>query len=65
MLLKIENALDAWEFDKDISLVVIDSIGDKAFCAGGDIQDLYKTGINKDYSFGKLFGKMSIVSMQK
>ena len=55
MLLKIENALNSWEFDQEVALVVIDSIGDKAFCAGGDIQDLYRTGINKDYSYGKAF----------
>ena len=55
MLRMIENALTEWEFDNDVSLVVIDSVGDKAFCAGGDIQDLYKTGINKNYSFGKTF----------
>ena len=57
MISAIEKALDSWLFDKEGSLIAIDSVGEKAFCAGGDIQDLYKTGIKKNYSFGKKFWK--------
>ena len=41
MLSRIENALDIWLDDPQVSVVIIDSNGEKAFCAGGDIQDLY------------------------
>jgi len=51
----IEVALDTWRDNPDVALVVIDAIGDKAFCAGGDIQQLYDTGVAGDFAFGQLF----------
>ena len=57
MLSQIENALDIWLDDPQVSVVIIDSNGEKEFCAGGDIQDLYHTGIKKNYNFGKNFWK--------
>jgi enoyl-CoA hydratase/carnithine racemase len=33
--------LQAWQADKDVAMVVIDSQGDKAFCAGGDVVSMY------------------------
>jgi enoyl-CoA hydratase/carnithine racemase len=39
--------LAAWQADPAISLVVLDGSGDKAFCAGGDIRDLYKAMLDK------------------
>jgi enoyl-CoA hydratase len=41
MVKAIGAALNAWEHDPDIALVLIDGTGEKAFCAGGDVQDLY------------------------
>lgn len=32
----------AWQADNSISMVLLQGAGDKAFCAGGDIRDLYK-----------------------
>ena len=55
MATAIEAALRAWIEDPEISLVLIDAEGDKAFCAGGDIQDLYETGKAGDFAFGKKF----------
>ncbi|MBU2993484.1 enoyl-CoA hydratase/isomerase family protein [Octadecabacter sp. 1_MG-2023] len=55
MSLAIEAALDTWAGDDAIKLVVIDAQGDKAFCAGGDIQDLYDNGARKNYSYGERF----------
>jgi len=55
MCLAIEAALDDWRDDPDVALVVIDAIGPKAFCAGGDIQELYDTGRAGDYAFGRRF----------
>ena len=55
MALKIENALDTWRSDPSVRLVVIDGAGDKAFCAGGDIQRLYQSGLDGDLSYGRQF----------
>ncbi|MBY0574323.1 MAG: enoyl-CoA hydratase/isomerase family protein [Undibacterium sp.] len=33
--------LQAWDVDPDIAMVVLQGAGDKAFCAGGDLQNLY------------------------
>ena len=52
---EIEAALDAWRADDDVALVLIDAEGDKAFCAGGDIQQLYETGRAGDYAPGRRF----------
>ena len=55
MLSKIEMALNSWENDPDISAVVIDAEGEKAFCAGGDITDIYKQGKRKNFKYGQEF----------
>ncbi len=55
MLTAIDAALDAWENDSAVSLVVIDAAGDRAFAAGGDIVDLYNTGKSGDVAFGRRF----------
>lgn len=51
----IEAALDEWATDDAVKLVVIDATGDKAFCAGGDIQQLYDTGRAGDFVYGQNF----------
>lgn len=33
--------MQAWKDNNDIAMVVLQGAGDKAFCAGGDIRDLY------------------------
>lgn len=55
MCLAIEDALDAWRDDGAVALVIIDAEGDKAFCAGGDIQKLYDTGCAGNYDYGRQF----------
>ena len=55
MLREIDGALTAWENDDRVALVIIDAEGDRAFAAGGDIVDLYKTGTSGDYAFGRRF----------
>lgn len=55
MCLDIEAALDDWADDDSIKMVLIDAAGDKAFCAGGDIQVMYDTACNGDYSYGQRF----------
>jgi enoyl-CoA hydratase/carnithine racemase len=36
-----------WQSDPDIAMVVLEGAGEKAFCAGGDIRDLYAAMIEK------------------
>jgi len=55
MLTAIEAAIDAWALIDDVKLVIIDAEGDKAFCAGGDIADLYASGTGGDFAFGRQF----------
>jgi enoyl-CoA hydratase len=55
MALAIEKALGAWATDCDAQLVVVDSAGEKAFCAGGDIAELYRKGCTGDYEYGRRF----------
>ncbi|MBI3445819.1 MAG: enoyl-CoA hydratase/isomerase family protein [Magnetospirillum sp.] len=39
---KMHPQLDAWAADADIACVTIEGAGEKAFCAGGDIKQLYE-----------------------
>ena len=55
MCLAIEDAFDAWRDDPAVALVVIDAEGDRAFCSGGDIADLYATGCAGDFAYGQKF----------
>ena len=55
MCLAIEAALDTWRDDDAVDLVIIDAEGDKAFCAGGDIQDIYAAGLSGDFAYGQQF----------
>ena len=55
MCLAIEQALDTWSGDDEVSLVVIDAEGARAFCSGGDIAELYGTGMRGDYAYGQKF----------
>ncbi|MEZ5723212.1 MAG: enoyl-CoA hydratase/isomerase family protein [Paracoccaceae bacterium] len=55
MCLDILAALDAWAEDPEVAVVVIDAAGERAFCAGGDIQEMYETGTRGDYGYGRRF----------
>lgn len=55
MAMEIEAALDAWTEDPSVELVIIDAKGDKAFCAGGDIQEMYDTASAGDFEYGRKF----------
>jgi enoyl-CoA hydratase/carnithine racemase len=43
--------LASWQADSSISMVLLQGRGDKAFCAGGDIRDLYKAMQEKPGSY--------------
>ncbi|MBY5971002.1 enoyl-CoA hydratase/isomerase family protein [Ferrimonas balearica] len=55
MALEIEKALLAWRDDPEVTLVLIDAEGEKAFCAGGDIREMYETGRAGDFDYGRRF----------
>lgn len=54
MVLAIETALDGWR-DADIDLILLDAEGERAFCSGGDIADMYSSGQRGDLSYGRKF----------
>lgn len=55
MVRAISAALRGWRDDADVRAVVIDGAGPRAFCAGGDISDLYARGRAGDYGFAHEF----------
>ncbi len=55
MAMALADQLRAWATDDTVRVVIIDAAGDKAFCAGGDIADLYATGRAGDFAFGQKF----------
>ncbi|NRB03147.1 MAG: enoyl-CoA hydratase/isomerase family protein [Rhodobacteraceae bacterium] len=55
MCTAIEHAFDAWRDDDAVALIVMDAEGDRAFCSGGDIADLYATGRAGDFGYGQTF----------
>jgi len=50
MVRAISHALDAWERDASVSRVVISGAGGRAFCAGGDIRQLYEQRLAGDHA---------------
>lgn len=55
MIKRIESALLEWEQAPDIDLIIIDAVGNKAFCAGGDISEMYNRGTKGDFDYGRSF----------
>ena len=51
----IDAALQAWADDDAVALVVMDAMGEKAFCAGGDLAEMYATGRAGDHGYGRRF----------
>lgn len=48
MITTIWDTLKKWEKDDDISLIMFDGAGDRAFCAGGDIKAVYESRYNPE-----------------
>ncbi len=55
MCLAIEDAFDRWRDDPAVDLIILDAAGDRAFCSGGDIAELYATGTKGDFAYGRTF----------
>jgi enoyl-CoA hydratase len=45
MVRELARALEAWRHDPAVTRVVVTAAGEKAFCAGGDIRQIYEDGI--------------------
>ncbi|WP_434811051.1 enoyl-CoA hydratase/isomerase family protein [Microbacterium sp. bgisy189] len=41
MIRDLAAALDRWEHDADVQIVLLDGAGDRGLCAGGDVRGLY------------------------
>ncbi|MBN9168333.1 MAG: enoyl-CoA hydratase/isomerase family protein, partial [Microbacterium sp.] len=41
MVAQLSAALDAWQDDPDVGIVLLDGAGDRGLCAGGDVRSLY------------------------
>ena len=55
MLLEIETALRKWRDDPTVKVVMIDGAGERAFCSGGDITEMYASGKRGDHDYGRRF----------
>ncbi|MEP2030270.1 MAG: enoyl-CoA hydratase/isomerase family protein [Paracoccaceae bacterium] len=55
MCMEICETLTNWADDPGVEIVMIDAEGDRAFCAGGDIVELYEHGQNGNHDFGRNF----------
>ncbi|MBR8743561.1 enoyl-CoA hydratase/isomerase family protein [Nocardiopsis sp. MG754419] len=48
MVLALAGALDSWEKDESVSVVLIDGAGDRGLCAGGDIRAIRASALDGD-----------------
>jgi len=55
MVQAISAALPLWAEDDEVAMLVIDGAGEKAFCAGGDIADIYAALVAGDPSVARAF----------
>ena len=55
MITDIRRAIEAWRHDPGLEIVLIEGAGEKAFCAGGDIREVYDVSRAGDFAFGRRF----------
>ena len=48
MILKLQAQLNLWAPDDNVKLIIIEGVGEKAFCAGGDIRALYNSRLKNE-----------------
>ncbi|MFA9410625.1 MAG: 3-hydroxyisobutyryl-CoA hydrolase [Deltaproteobacteria bacterium] len=53
MCMAIKSAREAWRDDPKVALILIEGEGDKAFSAGGDIEEIYRAGLEGDVDFSR------------
>ncbi|WP_137846421.1 enoyl-CoA hydratase/isomerase family protein [Microbacterium sp. 2FI] len=47
MIHQLHAALDAWEHDSEVDIVVLDGAGERGLCAGGDVRGLADRVVNR------------------
>ena len=52
MCAEIAATIDAWAVDETVEIVILDATGERAFCAGGDIAEIYEAGRAGDMEIG-------------
>ncbi len=55
MCLAIEEAIDEWRENNAVELILLDAEGEKAFCAGGDIIEIYQAGTKGQFECARAF----------
>ncbi len=55
MVRVIDAALSDWQGDPEVALVIIDAMGERAFCAGGDLAAVYHAARAGDHDPGRAF----------
>src|ERR1700721_1859453 len=60
MSLAIDAALDLFEKDPDVALVILEGAGERGLCAGGDIRGLYESS-KAGGDLGKMFWRQEYV----
>lgn len=55
MVETMDTQLRAWAMDEAVKLVLIDAAGGRAFCAGGDVQQLYQCMLAGDLAPARTF----------
>jgi len=55
MCVALDGALRDWQHDEAVRLVLIDAVGPRAFCAGGDIVRLYAEASGGNLAHGQQF----------
>ncbi|MDE2378470.1 enoyl-CoA hydratase/isomerase family protein [Bradyrhizobium sp.] len=60
MSLGIDAALDLFENDPDVGVIVLEGAGDRGLCAGGDIRGLYESSRAKG-GLGKVFWRQEYI----
>ena len=53
MCMAMKSALEVWREDPEVTLVLVEGEGDKAFCAGGDVEEIYRAGLEGDVDFSR------------
>ena len=51
----LEEALLSWADDAAITQIVITAEGEKSFCAGGDVAELYRRGVDGDHDYARSY----------
>ena len=57
MCVEIYRRLQTWAVDDSVRVVVVTAEGERAFCAGGDVRHVYRTGLQSPVQAREFFAK--------